>query len=100
MLEIHVLSVNFELRNSKKDSNIFKTQSVYQKPSKNKAKIFQTKELPYCICVITFPIGRLGIYFMIKDFRFESKWSLNIKFTIYQFGLYNEKKSESCKKCW
>lgn len=47
MLEI--LSVYFELRNSKKDSNIFKTQSVYQKPSKNKAKIFQTKELPYCI---------------------------------------------------
>lgn len=98
MLEI--LSVYFELRNSKKDSNIFKTQSVYQKPNKNQAKIFQTKELPYCICVITFPIGRLGIYFMIKDFRFKSKWSLNIKFTIYQFGIFNEKKSESCKKCW
>ena len=49
MLEILSHSVYFELRNSKKDSNIFKTQSVYQKPSKNQAKIFQTKELPYCI---------------------------------------------------
>ena len=71
MLEI--LFVYFELNNSKKDSNIYKIHSVYQKPSKNQAKIFQTKELPYCKCVITFPIGRLGIYFMIKDFRFESK---------------------------
>ena len=44
MLEI--LSVYFELRNSKKDSNIIKTQSVYQKPSKNQAKMFQTKERP------------------------------------------------------
>ena len=41
MLEI--LSVYFELRNVKKDSNIFKTQSVYQKPSKNQAKIFKQK---------------------------------------------------------
>ena len=68
-----ILSVYFELRNSKKDSNIFKTQSVYQKPSKNQAKMFQTKELPYCKCVITFAIWSLGIYFMIKDFRFKSK---------------------------